>query len=1151
MTINSILSTLESTAKIIDGREGKERSIKEDFDKEVGIKQAQHDEIVSLTRAYEDADDSVQGFNDEISKCDENIAQLSRDIKRLDDFISRTTDPNRKDRAEKIRDKKVKERDDEQFKREKHRERGVKAEQDRMKAGRKLKKRKVDPATARKALGTMDDKLLANASGGMSKLIGGIMKKSIPIAAISGLVKAIEFGIGKATEYIRLDTENLLRSISSNMRVSINQMTASMNSWEDAVKGAYSAQELAMDSQLAMVEAQNATAMANLKMAHTWTNWIPIWGEVNKYQEAVLEQEQKLQEARLGNAAKILKQVNEFTKKADDYLRVQDKAVHGYQIENGLSSSQTRAFEDRMLGMGETFAKYNKTIEDALKMQSQYAETSGRSVNFSNAEYEKNFAVGRVVGEDNLMNFEAQMNIFNQSVSDSADIMYEMYKDANRMGISQKKLVKDVLGNLKLANKYDFKNGTKGFIELSKWAENARFNLGSLGGALEKVQSGGLEGVIKQSAGLQVLGGSFAMGSNPLSMMFEANADPEAYAKSIQKMFSTMGRFDSKTGETKFNMQENMMMRAAAEQLGISVEDAKNMARGARQKDVVKQQMGGSTLSKEDQDAIANKAQFDKKTGQWYVNTISGGRMNVGDVKEGDLNKILSGNQEEDAKKYAQGTLSTVERIESATKAIAAKLGAATFDNFVSTAEADIHNLLTAYDDNFGEIVATIKDARADASKEQQKTLDALSGIKGLFAQSISIRNTAGQAYSEDKGEDLRIKYGKGEARDNEIDQLKSNASYRSGMSAQEQTKVYNEDTRSWVGKFTDWLTGMKSNNSNWQSDNNTPNNIKAAEASRKGHNEMKTQMWDAAMMAMPDGIVSGNGSPMVVSASNVTPIQDGAVKLAQSDPRDSAIFAKTGGPFDKLFDDIFGKVNALYNLSFGSSSTTNNRYGGDMVQSMLENHFANVFGSSSTTNNRYGGDMVQSMLENHFANVFGSSSTTNNRYGGDMTNTSVNFDPLRIMYDSIGRMNPRTGETGFNMVENMRMAQMARVQGRSIDDIKNDFTRGNYIEPAPERKPREYAMPSTESINELARIASQGNGSSMQQSQGINQPLDVHIYGDLNLKSPTGETINLTNMIQNDPMLIRRITELIINQVGKNVHGGKTEVNRNRFAYT
>ena len=154
-------------------------------------------------------------------------------------------------------------------------------------------------------------------------------------------------------------------------------------------------------------------------------------------------------------------------------------------------------------------------------------------------------------------------------------------------------------------------------------------------------------------------------------------------------------------------------------------------------------------------------------------------------------------------------------------------------------------------------------------------------------------------------------------------------------------------------------------------------------------------------------------------------------------------------------------------------------------------------------------------------------------------------------MYDSIGRMNPRTGETGFNMVENMRMAQMARVQGRSIDDIKNDFTRGNYIEPAPERKPREYAMPSTESINELARIASQGNGSSMQQSQGINQPLDVHIYGDLNLKSPTGETINLTNMIQNDPMLIRRITELIINQVGKNVHGGKTEVNRNRFAYT
>ena len=301
-------------------------------------------------------------------------------------------------------------------------------------------------------------------------------------------------------------------------------------------------------------------------------------------------------------------------------------------------------------------------------MHSQFIATAGRNVNFTNEEYQKNFAVGKLVGEDNLMNFEGQMNIFTQSVSDSAEIMYEMYNDANKMGISQRKLVSNVLNNLKLANKYDFKNGIKGFIELSKWAENARFNLSSLGGALEKVQSGGIEGLLKQSAGLQVLGGSFAMGANPLAMLYESYNSPEDYAKRIQSMFSTMGSFNKETGQTTFNMQEQQLIRAASEQLGISVEDAKDMARGARQKEVVKRQMGGSSLKEADRDTVANMAQFDKERKEWYVTMLNGQRKNVGQVTERDLGLIRSNNKERDAVKYAESTLSVAEEIEANTK---------------------------------------------------------------------------------------------------------------------------------------------------------------------------------------------------------------------------------------------------------------------------------------------------------------------------------------------------------------------------------------------------------------------------------------------------------------------------------------------------
>ena len=63
------------------------------------------------------------------------------------------------------------------------------------------------------------------------------------------------------------------------------------------------------------------------------------------------------------------------------------------------------------------------------------------------------------------------------------------------------------------------------------------------------------------------------------------------------------------------------------------------------------------------------------------------------------------------------------------------------------------------------------------------------------------------------------------------------------------------------------------------------------------------------------DGIANGNGQNMAVYASKVTPIHDGSVQLAKSDPQDSAIFAKTGGPFDTLFNGIFDKISLMYDV--------------------------------------------------------------------------------------------------------------------------------------------------------------------------------------------------------------------------------------------
>ena len=79
-------------------------------------------------------------------------------------------------------------------------------------------------------------------------------------------------------------------------------------------------------------------------------------------------------------------------------------------------------------------------------------------------------------------------------------------------------------------------------------------------------------------------------------------------------------------------------------------------------------------------------------------------------------------------------------------------------------------------------------------------------------------------------------------------------------------------------------------------------------------------------MMAM-DAVSYGNGQPMAVSAADVVPVHDGTAKLARTDPQDTAIFAKTGGPFDKLFNDVFGRINDVYKM-IGGSTVSNTRYG-------------------------------------------------------------------------------------------------------------------------------------------------------------------------------------------------------------------------------
>lgn len=977
----------------------------------------------------------------------------------------------------------------------------------------------------------MDADIAETAKGGkMSGALGKVAKVAGVIAIVSAVVKAIEVGLSQAMAYSRVHYENTMRMMSATTTDTVNQMKAGLDSWQDSVKGAYTAQSLAVESQLAVMDAANQATLANTKLAHTWTNWIPIWGTLNKAQEQTLELEQQLKKMDLENAQKRISEFGQYVSLTDDYIKKQDQAVHQYQALNGLTATQTKGFEKRMLANGEAFAKFNKTIEDALKIQNSYSEQSGRAVNFSDSDYTKSFAVGRLVGQDNLTQFQSSMNIFNTSVSQSADIMYDMYNYANKMGLSQQRLTKNVLSNLKLANKYDFKNGRKGFIELAKWAENARMNLASFGGAVEKVQSGGLEGVIKQGAQLQVLGGNFAMNADPIAMMFEGGADQESYAKRIQGMLKGMGSFNKETGETTFNWNENQLLRSAAEAIGMPVEDLKDMARGERQKEYVKAQMGGSTLSEENQDAVANKAQYDKKTGRWYVNTINGGKMDVADVTEDNMDQLLSNNKEENAEKYAQGTLSAAESIDVTTKAIAAKLGAATFEDFIKTTETANQQTLEAFSGNIGAIANGISEYRANSLKAQQGMLGTLGTID------VDIKNAFGTVakYKADTDKwkqemESRLKSQKEESqaasnktskRWNNVEQAydegQNDSSYAAGQKmATARAKYFS--ARGDEAKVKGDYGGYIMDKANAFSEQVVG---RAAQAIGNTVGVSASKVDDFLHMDIFDGVVSAGGKPMSVNATSVTPVHDGTAKIAKTDPNDSALFAKSGGPFDKLFNGVFERINDVYNLFGGNSSNT--RLGDNMLAQY------------SNASNVFGGNSSNTRLEN----VINTETAIRQQWQNALRKT----DPITTMYNS--KANPHSYASHINNIYNRRNSvTRANSDINGAQEMQIKALADNIGVPYQDLKsmvmPQQFKKDLTPMPNDAIKQQWQNALRTPETQTQTSMPMELKVSGSIDLKSG-GQSFDMMGTLRDNPTFIRELSQLITRHISEAKNGGK-----------
>lgn len=344
------------------------------------------------------------------------------------------------------------------------------------------------------------------------------------------------------------------------------------------------------------------------------------------------------------------KSFQDFHKEVSDYVLKVDETARKFGVTIGYTSD---TFSKSVTNIANAKVNGDKTLvglfgEEATKLTEylgNYMETSGRQVNFSSEDYGNVMGTARLFGMSGSESAQlyGSMNIFNASISSASDSMGTIYQQITKMGLSSKKFGKDLVQNLKLAEKYNFRGGVDNMMKITKWAMQTRFNLNSAANFSSQLQDATLSEALEKSAKLQVLGGSAAMNADPFGMLYDAWNDTGDMAKRMSRMFKGLtGRFDKKTGDVNFGIETSKMIAETAKALGMDPAEARNMLRQqVHQKEIDKVLSG---MNEEDRLAIGNRATWDAKNQRWVVTDIHNQTHDITEYANGqaDINEIRS-----------------------------------------------------------------------------------------------------------------------------------------------------------------------------------------------------------------------------------------------------------------------------------------------------------------------------------------------------------------------------------------------------------------------------------------------------------------------------------------------------------------------------
>lgn len=252
----------------------------------------------------------------------------------------------------------------------------------------------------------------------------------------------------------------------------------------------------------------------------------------------------------------------------------------------GIAGMTSKQIERNIISAGTASLQYGFSEKEIVETYQNFIEEYGRNNIFSDEDLQRLTKINYAFGQSYNQIFSLT-KLYGASIEQTYGFMETLNKEVDRYGLNTKKVYSDIQNNIRLIDRFNFKNGIEGLSRMVIEADRLGMKIEDIAGFAEKIYNP--EDAIDAAASLQMLGGEFAKLGDPFSLMYDANNDLEGLTEKLRDITKGMGALNKETGMIDLSSLEMRQLREFSKITGQSLQDLAQQAKLMRKEDLITQ----------------------------------------------------------------------------------------------------------------------------------------------------------------------------------------------------------------------------------------------------------------------------------------------------------------------------------------------------------------------------------------------------------------------------------------------------------------------------------------------------------------------------------------------------------------------------------